>query len=439
MGERALEKGKQYGGEDIEVYLEFTRNNRANVYNGYVDSFGGKDFGVGVRVTIGKKLGFASSTIHSEEDIIETIKKATKIAKIKEEDPHFEHLPDPKRGKGEEGVFDERIVDLNLGKLTEIAKRSSDKGEELGEFVANIEVNTIASVIKKAIVSTRGIKRGDKRTYLYGRGSVKGKKDGELTTGMELVMSREMKKDKLLDLGKCATKRAQRMFGGEKLEEPGSGQIVVENMALYNFIWPLIYNVNGNNVADKRSHFTGKLGKKVAAEITLIDDGRLPEGLRTAKVDDEGVPMKKTKILEDGKLRNFLFDSYASHRMDEKDTGNAIRPGYTSSPNLSYTNLRIPKGSGNLEDLRREIDHGVLVTGMVMGSHLTNPIKGNFGLTCKNAFLVKNGEIEKPLKQVTVSGNFFELLKNITKVGGDSRLTRGGKLPSLMAKGVDFA
>ncbi|NIQ06513.1 MAG: TldD/PmbA family protein [Candidatus Korarchaeota archaeon] len=439
IGETTIEQGKKFGAEEIEVYFEHTRTNRVNVYTGYVDTFGGEELGVGVRATIGKKVGFSSATVRSNQEIVEVIRRATKIAKLKEEDPHFHHLPDPTRGAGKKGIFDDQVSTLKLRELTKLAKTSTDEGKDVGDFVENIDVTAVASVIKKAIVSTRGILNGDKRTYLYAYGSVKGKKDEELTTGVELVMGRKLKEDALLKVGYHAAKRAERMFGGEELDKPRSGQLVVENVALPSFLWPLVFNVNGNNVADKRSRFLGKQGKQVASDITVVDDGTLEEGIRTAEVDDEGIPMTKKKIIDDGILKSYLFDSYAALRMDQESTGNAIRSGYSDPPSLSYTNLRIPNGSGNLEALRREIDQGILVTGMVMGAHLTNPIKGNFGLTCKNAFLVEDGEIKYPLKEATVSGDFFELLKNIRKVGSDTKLTQSGKLPSIMVTGIDFA
>lgn len=442
FGENAIEKGKKFGADDIEVYLSYSRNNRANVYTGYVDSFGGRELGVGVRAVIGKKLGFSSTTVRSKKEIIDAIQRATKIAKIKEEDPHFHHLPDPKQGKGEPGLFDEKIRDLALGELTKLAKESADQGEEVGNFVKNINVTAEAGVVKNVIISTRGIKRGTKGTYYQSFCSVKGEEDEELTTGSEIVVGRELEENKLLKIGKKAAERAESMFNGKKIENPVSGELVLENTAIFSFLWPLIYNINGNNIADKRSRFQGKLDKKVASDITIVDDGTLPEGLRTAEVDGEGTPMTKTKIIEDGKLKNYLFNSYAALRMEQERSGNCGRSDYSSPPSLSHTNLCMPHGSGTMEDLKEEIDYGVLVTGgpgVVMGSHLTNPIKGNFGLTCKNAFLIENGEVEYPLKEVTVSGNFFEFLQNIIKVGGDTKLTQAGKLPSILAKDIDFA
>lgn len=438
-GENAIEKGKRFGADDIEIYIQFSRKNRVDVDTGYVDTFGGRDYGVGVRAVIGQKVGFSSTTFRNTKEIVDTVRRATKIAKLKEEDPHFNHLPDPKQGGTKAGIFDADIVALELGELTEMAKKSADMGEAIGDYVANINVTATSNVLKKAIISTRGIRQGDKRTYLSAYSRVKGEKDDELTTGMEIVYGREMKREQLLDVGEQAADRAGEMFNAQELEEPMTGKLVVENMSLFSFLWPLIYNVNGNNVADGRSRFEDKLGEKVASDFTILDDGTLPEGLRTAKVDDEGIPMTKKKIIENGQLKNHLFDSYAALRMGEENTGNAIRSGYSELPDLSYTNLRIPNGAGDMGDFVEEVDNGVLVTGMMMGSHLTDPVKGNFGLTCKNAFVIENGALLHPLKEVTVSGNFFELLKNILKVGADEKLTRAGKLPSIMAKNVDFA
>lgn len=439
MGEIALSEGKEFGAEEIEVYLAYGRNNRVDISTGYIESYGGRELGVGVRVTIGKKVGFSSRTIRRDEDIVDAIRVATKIAKIKEPDPHFNHLPDPTKGQGNTGIFDKNVETLNLETLVEAAKKSADKGKALGDFVKNMNIMTAAAVEKKAIVSTRGIRRGDEATGVFVYGSVKGEQNGELTTGSAMITERELHTQKIHTVGETAAERAKAMFGGKSLEDPFNGQLVVRNKTLFNFLWPLIYNVNGNNVADQRSRFTKRRDEIVASEITVVDDGTLPEGIRTSKIDSEGQPMQETSILEGGKLVDYLFDSYAALRMGEESTGNSVRSDYESSPSLSYTNLRLPHGSGDLDALRSKIDEGVLVIGNVMGSHLTNPIKGNFGLTCKNAFYVKNGEIQYPLKEVTVSGNFFDFLKNIDQVGDDAKITSQGKLPSLFATDIDFA
>lgn len=438
IGENALSEGKKYGAEEIEIYLQHSRNYRANVDTGYVDTYGGQDFGVGIRATIGKKVGFASATVNASKEIRTVIKKATKIAKIKEEDPHFHHLPDPQAGAGGTSIVDDEIVSLNLGDLTKLAKRSSEKGKRVGDFVENISVMAVAGIEKKAIVSTRGINRGDKGSFLVGFANVKGKRNGELTKGSESVFRRTMTEEKLLNLGKNASQEAETMFGGKTIDDPFTGQLVIKNKNLYSFLWPLIYNVNADNVADERSRFTEKKGETIASDITIIDDGTLPEGMNTAEVDDEGVPMTKKTIIQKGTLQNYLFNNYAALRMGEKSTGNALRGDYNSTPSLSQTNLSFKTGSGDYHDLQKEIDRGVLVTGNVMGSHLTNPLKGNFGLTCKNAFYVENGEIQYPLKEVTVSGNFFEFLKNIIKVGNDTELVESGKLPSILAKEIEY-
>lgn len=438
LGENALSKGKKYGAEEIEAYLQQTKNYRANVQTGYVDTYGGRDFGVGIRATIGKKIGFASATINDPSEILTVIKKATKIAKVKEDDPHFHHLPDPQTGKGGNSIIDDEIASLNLSNLTKLANRSADKGIAVGDFIENISVIAVAGIQKKAIVSTRGINHGDKGTFLSGYSSVKGKRNGELTKGSESVFSRQMKEEKLLNLGKTASQKAETMFGGKTIETPFTGQLVIKNKNLYNFLWPLIYNVSADNVADQRSRFAEKKGEKVASDITIIDDGTLPEGMNTAEIDDEGIPMAKKTIIQNGRLQNYLFNSYAALRMNEKSTGNALRGDYNSAPSLSETNLCFKTGSGDYQDLQEEIDQGVLVTGNVMGSHLTNPLKGSFGLTCKNAFYIENGEIQHPLKEVTVSGNFFEFLKNIIKVGDDAELIDSGKLPSVLAKEIEF-
>ena len=183
------------------------------------------------------------------------------------------------------------------------------------------------------------------------------------------------------------------------------------------------------------------IDKEVAnRNLTILDDGTLPEGLSTNMSDDEGIPMRRKVLIEKGVLKTYLYDTYTAYRENKQSTGNAKRNGYRSQPSPSVTNLVFESTTGKkLEDLIREVDRGVLLRGEAMGSHLINPLKGSMAITCLNALYIEGGEVKYPLEAITMSADYFEFLKKIDTVGSDYRITTVGKIPTIIARDVYFS
>jgi PmbA protein len=154
-----------------------------------------------------------------------------------------------------------------------------------------------------------------------------------------------------------------------------------------------------------------------AGELSIIDDGTLPEGIGTASTDDEGTPSKRIEIVKNGTLRSFLYDCYTAGKEKRESTGNAIRSSFTSTPSIGTRNLIIDHPSF---DIIAETQKGVIVN-TVIGAHTANPISGDFSVEARNSFVIRDGEIASPIKSMMISGNIFDVLQGIDGVGKDVR------------------
>jgi PmbA protein len=382
--------------------------------------------GVGVRTVINKSVGFASVSSTEEQNTLKAVEEAINIAKIRPPDPNWRSLPDPKKPNGNSGVFDQKIVDADPAQLlsssAECCISAADFDKRISQAMGLIQT----AVIYNGIVNSRGIEVGDKGTAFAGGCGTKAKVGAEEVSSDESLFSRRSVED-LNEIGTSASRRTIECLGGKRLEEKLSSPVVFENNTFGElFGLMLSSSASALNVQEERSRYKGKIGELVADEdITIIDDGTLPEGFHTSLADDEGTPRQRTQVIEKGTLKSFLYDNYSAKREGRESTGNGSRrvwlgaAPFAVQPRVSPSNLVLESRKGSLQDLVAEVQDGILVKGSMMGVLHSNFVTGDFSVTATNAFRIKNGQIAYPLKPCSVGGNFYESLKSITAIGSD--------------------
>ncbi|WLT30120.1 dephospho-CoA kinase [Geothrix sp. PMB-07] len=166
------------------------------------------------------------------------------------------------------------------------------------------------------------------------------------------------------------------------------------------------------------SSFAGKLGQKVAAEgVTIIDDGTLPHKRGSQAIDDEGNPVSRVVLIENGILKAYLQSRKTSRKMDVEPTGNGRRESYRHLPIPRMRNTFLAAGSEAPEAILRDLDRGLLVKHM--GGGQVDTVTGNFVFQVTEGYWVENGEAKYPVKNATLSGCGPEVLKGLTRIGSD--------------------
>ena len=174
------------------------------------------------------------------------------------------------------------------------------------------------------------------------------------------------------------------------------------------------------DVAQKgMSLLKGKEGEIIASDkVTIIDNPLMKDGLASVGFDDEGVATYKKEIIKDGKLITLMHNLKTAYKQGVKTTGNGFKASYSSPVSISPTNFYIEPGTKSLEELFKGVNDGLYIT-EVGGLHAgANSVSGDFSLVCKG-FLIEEGNKGKPVEEITVAGNFFNLLKDIEEVGAD--------------------
>lgn len=173
------------------------------------------------------------------------------------------------------------------------------------------------------------------------------------------------------------------------------------------------HNLETTSIINGTSDFIGKIGRRVASEkVTLIDDGSIPGLCGTEKIDDEGTKTRKNVLIEKGILKNYLADRFGSRRLNVPMNGSGRRQNYTFAPTARMHNTYLAAGEDDEEDIIRSIPEGLYVKSLGGGEEGTV-----FSIAVKDAFWIKNGQIDHRVKNLTLSGNALEILKRVDRVG----------------------
>ncbi len=316
------------------------------------------------------------------------------------------------------GNYDDSLKNLDYDKIIDKVIGGINRATENGR---KVKVTRGALTINDSEVSVTN-NYNDTQTY-YGSYittymMTKAVEGGE-STGAESLQVRYWKD---LNYDKVADYAAEQALMYVKAKPIGSVKLPVimrNKFGAFLFGFMLGSNINSENIQKGRSTFAAKLNTQIADErITVIDDGTMPNGVRTRAFDSEGHPTQKTTILEKGVLKNFIYDSYRAKKENLKSSGNARR-NFNTLPVPSTNNFIFKPGTTSLEDMIKDTKKGLFIE-RTIGEWLSRPSSGEMNATVTHGYLIENGELTKPVKNVIIAGNFFEIIKDkIDTIGSD--------------------
>jgi PmbA protein len=208
--------------------------------------------------------------------------------------------------------------------------------------------------------------------------------------------------------------------------------------ALPNLLMGVEMGVNGKNVQKGSSPLCGRLDEQLMdRRITIVDDATLPYGVASYPFDGEGVPSRRTVLIEKGVLRGYLYDLQTAGLMKTASTGHGDR-GFDSLPSPTASNLLVEKGDKTLEQMVAEISQGLIVYS-VLGGGQSNLLAGDFSLNADLAYKIDGGEIIGRVKDTMISGNIYEACREITAIGQDQRQVDNYMLPAIAFTGLDVS
>ncbi|MHA1243850.1 MAG: TldD/PmbA family protein [Candidatus Heimdallarchaeota archaeon] len=441
LAEKTIKACKKKGMTEIEIFLSYN-NQKQVIMNG--KSIGTQrardEIGVGIRVIHDSAEGFSYTNILTLDSLTKTADDAFSVAKLSAK---IEGLALPDKAKVPElkGVYNEDLVNLEADELTKAGLDFIDGYTSVDDRINTVLSSIAANVNQTAILNSNDLFVQRKSANYQGGmlcvASDKNKAGGYV---FENLFSR--KKD--LDFKATGIELGKRSLEGLKQEtiDAFEGEVIFKEPAM---ISPITIAVGLAVSADWRqrgmSFWKDKLGDTVADErFNFVDKPHnLEGGAGIAAFDDEGVASKEHEIIKDGVLQTFLHNTRTANKENLESTGNAVRsmggqPSFAQKPtNIFPHSPWIQTGDMSDEELIAETKKGILVHNYQGTVRYQN---GIFSGVAKGAHLIENGEIVKPVTGVSISGNVFEILNNISGIGKEYHQTNFVRTPWMKFEGI---
>lgn len=394
-----------------------------------------RDSGTGIRVLKKGFMGYASTSTLTLEGARKAYDAAKRVANLemgeKENTSLVQSDSRPKGTKSPGTSFsDDKLRDLPDEELAEFGKSLIDSASSRDRRIKDCSGSITLVSHDFAVLNSNGVKSGDKGDYVYATLTSIAEDGEQRAQGFDTLVTRRYSKFKegIEGVGKKSAEMSIKSLGS-KQPQSGKYDIIYTPSCMSLTTMNLARMANAQRVHDGLSMFADSLGKLVASKVvSIVEDGRFEDGMESGLVDDEGVPTKRTVIIENGILKSFFHDSYTASKFGVQSTGNGFRvipqvggntlqgKRYDFPPSCSSTNFIILPGDAKEEELIQDTRRGILL-GWTRYERLLNGRTGAFTSNARSGnFMVEDGEIKYPVHGFRVHDSYVNLLKSIDRV-----------------------
>ena len=427
---QAIKRLEQLNPDQFEIYFEHSKSLRVDSKDQMIDSLSrAEDAGLSIRVLKDHKLGFSFTTSLDPQSILHAVDTAFEVASFMPEDPHhalqsFGNFVYPNVDH-----VDTQGLRLPLEKKIELAKTLESLCRKADPRVKAVRSASLSEVHHRVhIVDSNGENIEHESTGYTASVSCKAEDQGDQQMGGEFAFSNYIDALPIDTVAQLAAQWAVELLGA-KSAPTMKCPAILRNSVVSDLLDFLSASFSAEEIDKKRSMLAEKKGEHLFSDhISIIHDGLLSGGMGTAAFDGEGTPMTKTVLVDQGFVRDFLFDTYYARKLGVEPNGCSVR-GIKSPPSIGFSNLYIQPGKKSFETLLTGVAQGILITDL-MGIHTANPVTGDFSLGA-SGILIENGRLSRPVRGFAVAGNVIELLRRVTDVGNDLKFYGKVGAPSI--------
>ena len=437
---KLFEEARVNGFEEYEVYYVDRESLSINIYNEEVEKYNlNTSYGLSFRGKINGKIGYSYTEILDEDAIKMLVKNSKESAlTIENNDIQFIYKGDNEYKKI--NTYHESLENIQADKLIDLALSMEKESKALDSRVSSFGGCGIGySKSKYGIINSNGLNLENKSNGLTAYVVPIIKEGEDMHDGFGYVVAKSIEDVNPKKIAEDGIKEAISRIGGKSIAS-GKYETIINNEAMVSLLSTFAGVFSGDAAQKGLSLLKDKEGQMIANSIvTLVDNPHLEDGLASVGFDDEGVATIKKDIIKDGKLMTLLHNLKTAYKGNTKSTGNGFKSSYASPVGVSPTNFYIEKGEKSLEELMSEVKEGLLVTEFAGLHSGANSITGDFSLAAKG-FYIKDGKKDFPVEQITIAGNFFDVLKNIVQIGSDLKFPMSSVgSPSVKVEGLSVA
>ncbi|PYV84037.1 MAG: peptidase [Acidobacteria bacterium] len=392
---------------------------------------------IGVRVFCGKRSASTYSSDFSRDGLDRMLNGALALAKITSEDPNA-GIPEPSQlGAigGDLDLYSSDVYSLPGQERIAYARRAEKAALDSDPRIKNSDGGSFdAATGHKILANSHGFVGEYRRSYCSVAAVPIAQDDkGAMQRDYWFSVSRSLK---LLEspeqVGKVAAQRALRRLGARKVKTQ-QVPVIFDPLVATSILEHIFEGVNGDSVYRGASFLAGKLGQTIAStNVTVIDDGTMRGGFGTSPFDGEGVPTRRTVVIDKGVLSSYLLNTYTAKKLGLQTTANASR-GLAGTPGIGPGNYFLQPGTKTPQQLIAEVKDGLYVTEFLgMGVNL---VTGDYSRGASGLW-ISGGELTYPVEEITVAGNLKDMFMNISDVANDLEFRSSVASPTIRIDGL---
>jgi PmbA protein len=392
---------------------------------------------IGVRVFHGKRAASTYSSDFSREGLDRMLSSALALARITSEDPYSGIPESSQLGSlsGDLDLYSSDVYSLPGEERISYARRTEKAAIDFDPRIKNSEGGSFdAATGHRILANSHGFVGEYKRSYCsIAAIPIAQSENGAMQRDYWFSVARSLGRlDSPEQVGEIAAQRTLRRLGAKKVKT-AQVPIVFDPMVANSILDHIFEGINGDSVYRGASFLAGKLGVKIAGDqVTVIDDGTIPGGFGTSPFDGEGVPTRRTVVIENGVLKSYLMNTYTAKKLGLETTANASR-GLAGTPGIGPGNYFLQPGSKTPQQIVSGIKEGLYVTEFL--GHGANLVTGDYSRGASGLW-ISGGELAFPVEEITVAGNLKELFFNISEIGNDLEFRGSMACPTIRVDGL---
>ncbi len=423
-----IHRALRHGGDFAEVFVEDRRSLGLSLEDRRVErAAGGREAGFGVRLTSGDRTYYSHSDDLSEADLqraADTVSAALRAGAGGAQVTNLGALH-------EAGVTADITVppaSVATSVKAGLLRAADEAARSVGPAVSQVIAGYLESRQRLLVANSYGALVADDRTRLRFTVSVVARRDGVIQTGYDSLgksLGFEILDEGVVQaLARSAAGKAVTMLDARPAPTGPMAVVMGNGFGGTLFHEACGHGLEADGIAKGSSIYEGKVGDVVASAIVnAYDDGTIAGEWGSAAVDDEGAPTQKTVVIEEGRLRGFLYDGLRAREEGVGQTGNGRRQSFRHVPIPRMTTTCIAPGEATADEIVAATDRGFYAKSLAGGQ--VEPASGNFVFGVAEGYLIEHGRITAPLRGATLVGNGIDVLKSIDMIASDFEVRSG--------------
>lgn len=432
--QRLADEAVRRGASAAEVFMTRCEEFSVSVRLGDVEKIKEAiDQGLGLRVLIDGQQASVSCSDFSEDAVLQLVDEAIELARAAspDESAGLPEAAELAREVADLALYDEAIERLPTEKKIDMALAAERAAQDYSKRIINFDGGGLETSSSTIILANSLGFAGEYQSTLISLAAVPVAADdqGQMQRDYWYDMRRRLSDlSSPEEIGRMAAQRTLRKLNGRSVPTQ-SVPVVFDPQMAASLLGHLFEALSGETIFRRSSFLVDCLSETIASQkLTVVDDGVLKGGLGSRPFDGEGLPTRRTVLIQDGRLESYLLNSYTARKLGLRSTGNAVR-ALVGAPSVGAGNLTIAAGAHRPAELIGSVDRGLYLTEMI--GQGVNIVTGDYSRSAGGLW-IENGELTFPVQGVTIAGNLKEMLRGVEMVGNDLDFRSRIVAPSLL-------